>query len=191
MAQNGIYQETTRPPVDIWALRTYNVTSEQFGNKTVNRTNGVVSLDQLLTERFFTAIGEMRRYLMQTKPFLGITHSEMTILHMIDICDRRGARASTTWLSSRLGLTKSTVSQTLNSMEEKGWIRRGIDPDNRRQTLIDLTEAGKLKMEEVFQEGKVRIGKVLETMGREDAEQFIEMTEKFLAGAKIEFQRKE
>lgn len=191
MAQNGFYGETTRPAVDILALRTYNVTSEQFGNKTVNRTNGVLNLDQLLTERFFTAIGEMRRYLMQSKPFLGITHSEMTILHMIDICDRRGARASTTWLSSRLGLTKSTVSQTLNSMEEKGWIRRGIDPDNRRQTLIDLTEAGKEKMEEVFQEGKVRIGKILETMGREDAERFIEMTEKFLAGAKIEFQRKE
>ena len=148
-------------------------------------------LEQTLTERCYTAIGEMRRYLMQSKPFEGITHSEMTILHMIEICDRRGARASTTWLSSRMGLTKSTISQTLNAMEEKGWIRRGIDPDNRRQTLIDLTEAGKEKMEEVFREGKVRIGKVLETMGRERAEQFVEMIESFLASVKTEFQRKE
>ncbi len=191
MAQNGIYQETTRPAVDILALRTYNVTSEQFGYETVNRTNGVVNLDQLLTERFFTAISEMRRYFVQSKPSQGISHSETMILHMIDNCDRRGARASTTWLSSRLGLTKSTVSQTLNSMEEKGWIRRGIDPDNRRQTLIDLTEAGKQKMEEVFQDGKIRIARVLETMGREDSERFIEMIENFLAVVKAEFQRKE
>ncbi len=177
--------------VDIRILWAYNVTNEQFGSKTINRTNGVVILDQLLTERFFTAIGELRRYLMQSKPFDGVTHSEMTILHMIDICDRRGARASTTWLSSRLGLTKSTVSQTLNSMEEKGWIRRGIDPDNRRQTTIDLTDAGRQKMAALFREGMTRVSIVLEKMGQESAEQFVEMIEKFLAAAKAEFQRKE
>ena len=191
MAQNGIYQETTRPPVDIPAPPAYNVTNEQFGNETVNCTNGVVGMDQLLTERFFTAISEMRRFLMQTKPSHGITHSEMMILHMIVGCDRRGARASTTWLSSRMGLTKSTVSQTLNSMEEKGWILRSIDPDNRRQTNIDLTEAGKQKIDDVFQKSKERIAKVLETMGREDSERFIEMIEKFLISAMAEFQRKE
>ena len=75
-------------------------------------------MDQQLSERFFTSISEMRRYLMQAKPFEGITHSEVTILHLIDICQRRCERASTTWLSAHLGLTKSSVSQTLNSMED-------------------------------------------------------------------------
>jgi DNA-binding MarR family transcriptional regulator len=148
-------------------------------------------LDQQLTERFFTAIGELRRYLIQSKPLDGVTHSEMTIFHMIDICDRRGMRASTTWLSSRLGLTKSTVSQTLNAMEGKGWIRRGIDPDNRRQTTIDLTDAGKQKVVEVFRDAMNRVSIVLEKMGQESSEQFVEMIENFLASAKDEFQRKE
>jgi DNA-binding MarR family transcriptional regulator len=133
----------------------------------------------------------MRRYLMQSKPFQGITQSEVTILHLIDVCDRRGERASTTWMSSRLGLTKSSVSQTLNSMEEKGWIRRSIDPDNRRQTEIQLTDEGRDKMCEVFTEGQIRIGNVLERMGRENAEKFLDLMEMFLDGAKIEFQRKE
>jgi DNA-binding MarR family transcriptional regulator len=148
-------------------------------------------MEQQLTERFFTVIGEMRRYLMQSKPFDGITHSEVTILHMIDICDRRGERASTTWLSTKLGLTKSSVSQTLNSMEEKGWIHRSIDPDNRRKTTIDLTDEGRQKMGSVFSEGMNRISNVLEKMGKENAERFIEMMEKFLANVRIEFQRKE
>ena len=39
---------------------------------------------QSLSERFFTAIGDMRRYLMQAKPLCGISHSEMPILHLID-----------------------------------------------------------------------------------------------------------
>jgi len=149
------------------------------------------NVDQTLTERFYTAIGDMRRYLMQSKPFEGITHSEMTILHMIEICDRRSTRASTTWLSSRLGLTKSTVSQTLNSMEQKGWIRRSIDPDNRRQTTIDLTEGGKQKMEEIYQQGKIRISRVLDSMGLESAERLVDMIEKFLISVKVEFQKKE
>lgn len=191
MARNGIYGKTTPTAVDIALLRIYNAANKQFGNETVNQTNGVFGVDQPLTERFLTAIAEMRRYLMQTKPFEGITHTEMTILHMIELCERRGERASTTWLSARLGLTKSTVSQTLNSMEEKGWIRRGIDPDNRRQTIIDLTEAGKQKMEEVFQETRVRIGRILEIMGQESAERFVGMIENFLVSVKAEFQRKE
>ena len=146
---------------------------------------------QQLPERFFTAIGEMRRYLMQSKPFCGITHSEMSILHLIDICIRRGERASTTWLSARMGFTKSSISQTLGAMEEKGWIHRSIDPDDRRQTAIDLTDEGRQKMQEVYREGIARIGSILEKMGREEAVRFLELMEKFLAGAKAEFQRKE
>jgi DNA-binding MarR family transcriptional regulator len=143
-----------------------------------------------LAERFFTVTGDMRRYLMQSKPFGGITHSEMPILHLIEGCERHGERASTTGLSARMGLSKSSVSQTLGTMEEKGWIRRSIDPDNRRQTVIDLTDEGRRKMQEIFEEGVERIGNILENMGRADAERFLELMEKFLAGAKIEFQRK-
>lgn len=148
-------------------------------------------MEQQLSERFFTAIGQMRRYLMQVKPYDGITHNEMTILHMIELCERRGERASTTWLSARLGLSKPSVSQTLNSMEEKGWIRRTIDPNNRRQTAINVTDEGREKMSEVFQQVVKSVARVLERMGRENAERFVELIELFLAGTKIELQRKE
>lgn len=141
---------------------------------------------QSLSERFFTAIGDMRRYLMQAKPLCGISHSEMPILHLIDKSEKRGERASTTWISTRLGLTKPSVSQALNSLEEKGWIRRAIDPDNRRKTTIDLTDEGHEKMREFYREGMERIEKVLDRMGRENAEKFIEMMELFLSGVKAE-----
>jgi DNA-binding MarR family transcriptional regulator len=64
-----------------------------------------------------------------------------------------------------------------------------IDPDNRRQTVIDLTDeapedAGNLRG------GRRADRQLLENMGRADAERFLELMEKFLAGAKIEFQRK-
>ena len=146
---------------------------------------------QQLAERFFTVIGEMRRYLMQTKPSPGVTPGEMTILHLIDICDKRGERASTTWLSGRIKMSKSSVSQVLKAMEGKGWIARSLDPENRRQTNIELTDEGRRKMDELYKVMIASIARVLELMGRENAEEFLELTELFLARAKIEFQRKE
>jgi DNA-binding MarR family transcriptional regulator len=141
---------------------------------------------QNLSERFFTVVSDMRRHLMQAKPFCGISHSEMPILHLIDKMEKRGERVSTTWLSAHLGLTKSSISQVLNSLEEKGWIRRAIDPENRRKTTIDLTDAGREKMRQFHREGMARIEKVLDRMGHENAEKFIEMVELFLSGVKAE-----
>jgi DNA-binding MarR family transcriptional regulator len=149
--------------------------------------NGAKNMNLQQAERFFSVIGEMRRYLMHAKPFSGITHSEMTILHMIDMRERKGERASTTWLSERLHLSKSSISQTLNSMEAKGWIRRSIDPSNRRKTSIDTTEEGRRMMQEVYNEVVENIGRVLERMGQENAERFLDLIEMFLAGAKVEF----
>ncbi len=143
------------------------------------------------SERFFNVIGEMRRYLMQSKPFSGISHSEVTILHMISVCEKKGKRASTTWLSARLNLSKSSISQSLGAMEEKGWIVRAIDPSNRRQTNIDLTESGRQKLDEVNAATVSSIDRMLTRMGRENAEKFVDLVVLFLDSAKAEFQRKD
>mgnify|MGYP001220161845 CR=1 FL=1 len=146
---------------------------------------------QQLAERFFNAIDGMRRYLMRVKPFNGIAHNEVAILHMIDACGRRGERASTTWLSRRLKMNKSSVSQSLSVMEEKGWILRSLDPGNRRQTTIELTDEGRRKVAEIYRDMLISISRVLERMGRENAERFVDMIELFLASVKVEFQQDE
>jgi DNA-binding MarR family transcriptional regulator len=115
----------------------------------------------------------------------------VAILHLIEVCQRRGERASTTWLSERLKLAKPSISQALNAMEEKGWIHRSIDPDNRRQTNIDVTEEGQRKMAQAYRMVVASVTRVLDHMGRENAERFVELMEQFLDGAKVEFQRKE
>ena len=45
-------------------------------------------------------------------------------------------------LTAYLGMTKGTVSQTLNALERKGLVAKRTDPADRRQVRIDLTEAG-------------------------------------------------
>lgn len=45
-------------------------------------------------------------------------------------------------LTAYLGMTKGTVSQTLNALERKGLAVKEIDPTDRRQVYIDLTAKG-------------------------------------------------
>jgi DNA-binding MarR family transcriptional regulator len=48
-----------------------------------------------------------------------------------------------TQLSHTQGVSKNTISTHLRSLEEQGLIERELDPDDRRQFLIRLSEAGR------------------------------------------------
>ena len=50
-------------------------------------------------------------------------------------------------LTTYLGTTKGTVSQTLNALERKGLVRKKGDPGDRRQVRIELTAKGRRLLE--------------------------------------------
>ncbi len=52
-------------------------------------------------------------------------------------------------LASQLRLEKSTVSRLVQSLVERGWVERASNPDNRREMLLTLTDAGHTSFEEV------------------------------------------
>lgn len=61
-------------------------------------------------------------------------------------------------ISKKTSLAKNTVSIVIDGMVQKGILERNINPDNRRQTIISLTEQAKNmreKYEEVSQQMNV------------------------------------
>ncbi|MDJ0943982.1 MAG: MarR family transcriptional regulator [Kiloniellales bacterium] len=46
-------------------------------------------------------------------------------------------------VTAYLGVTKGTVSQTLNALDRKGLIRKRADPGDRRNVTIEVTRAGR------------------------------------------------
>jgi DNA-binding MarR family transcriptional regulator len=46
-------------------------------------------------------------------------------------------------LAERLGLEKSTVSRLAGSMAGRGWLERTVNPDDRREFRLSLTERGR------------------------------------------------
>lgn len=45
-------------------------------------------------------------------------------------------------VTSYLGMTKGTVSQTIGALERKGLVRKQVDPTDRRGVQLDVTEEG-------------------------------------------------
>ena len=45
-------------------------------------------------------------------------------------------------ISSRLAITVGAASRTVDSLEAAGWVERTPNPDNRRSSLLDLTDQG-------------------------------------------------
>ena len=46
-------------------------------------------------------------------------------------------------LSKELHLSKQTVSSVVDSLEKRGWVTRSIDPNDRRNRIVTLTESGR------------------------------------------------
>lgn len=65
---------------------------------------------------------------------------------VLAIC--RSPGSSQEKLSKELCLDKSTVARTLNTLEEKGFINREVNPENKRETLVFPTE----KMHDILPE---------------------------------------
>ena len=51
-------------------------------------------------------------------------------------------------LSERLGVSRNTVSSLIRSLEEKGFIARQLDREDRRRFIIELTEVGRQRVRE-------------------------------------------
>ncbi|MDO4286239.1 MAG: MarR family transcriptional regulator [Eubacteriales bacterium] len=70
-------------------------------------------------------------------------------------------------LAACTGITKSGVSKSLNNLERRGMIRRTIDPNNRRNTFVSLTEEGHLFCMKQHKHWHTLIMQISEEMGEE------------------------
>ncbi|MFP4006249.1 MAG: MarR family winged helix-turn-helix transcriptional regulator [Candidatus Hadarchaeia archaeon] len=79
-----------------------------------------------------------------------------------------------------LPISKSTMSKIINNMSQKGYLRKEKDPEDRRATLIYLTEKGK-KTEKAIREIDTRVEKImLKGFSKEEKERLSGYLERLL-----------
>ncbi|TWT20234.1 MarR family transcriptional regulator [Luteimonas marina] len=104
-------------------------------------------------------------------PALPPAHS--AVLRMLEGA-RPGMRAKA--IAARLGVTPASVSDTLATLETRGWIERRPDPDDGRAALVRLTRAGR-RLAERLRSPLHGIGALLEGLDEPDLAALLRATQ--------------
>ena len=87
-----------------------------------------------------------------------------------------GVRQKT--LTEELKIGPSSVSELISKLESDGYVRRTVDPADKRATLITLTELGEARTAELSDERNERLNKAFGTLTDDEKEQLIALLEK-------------
>ncbi|WP_052380567.1 MarR family winged helix-turn-helix transcriptional regulator [Paenibacillus camerounensis] len=111
-----------------------------------------------------------------------LPYGEFLMMFMIDVMMKKeGARPDrpecrgimVSRLSDLLQISRPTASQTISTLEDKGYIERAVSETDRRAVYISLTGEG----QEVFRARMARysgiLNEIVEKVGREEVEQLL------------------
>jgi len=82
-------------------------------------------------------------------------------------------------LADAVGVHSSTFTRTADRLLAGGWVERRENPDNRRETLVSLTPAGRALVAQVTEARRAEIREVLATIAPADRERIREALELF------------
>ncbi len=82
-------------------------------------------------------LAEIERHAQFT---FGISQTMTTTLAVID---GAGEPLTPKEISARLLIPSATMTATLDTLEDRGWIRRLVNPADRRSVLVECTDAGR------------------------------------------------
>lgn len=96
------------------------------------------TLNEMLV-KLFDSIKDMEEKALITEEFEDITNNDMHILDAIGNDESR----SMSVIAKRMGVTVSTLTINMNSLENKGYIIRERSVTDKRVVLVSLTDKGK------------------------------------------------
>lgn len=133
-------------------------------------------MDRTLIEQLMQAMHSFKRVTMTFPPELDLRMGEMMLMKMIaSKVMPSGKSANVSDLHDEHHMTKSAVSQILNTLESKGYVKREIDRSDRRKIAVMLTDHGwkTLKQARICMDQE--LDKVITRLGEDDTHKLIEL----------------
>lgn len=131
-------------------------------------------MDEGLKEQYMRAIIRFRKVgiILPYRSDLNIT--ELVVMRGLEgNCPYSDNNISISEFQSELHITKSAISQMMNSLEKKGFIERKIDTEDRRKIVVTLTQAGKDILKETKESANHNLNEIISNLGDENTKQFI------------------
>lgn len=107
-----------------------------------------------------------------TELFQEFSHGEKMVLQCLS--KRVGTPTLPSDIAVKTDTSTARIATILNGLESKGLVTREISRQDRRKILVALTGKGKKEIEEIQRRFVGYLSKVLEQMGSEAAQSFIE-----------------
>lgn len=82
-------------------------------------------------------------------------------------------------LVESMKINPSSVSELISKLEGEGYVTRTVDPQDKRATLITLTEVGRARAYELEDERNERFSTLFAGLSEEEKEQLVNLLEKF------------
>lgn len=106
-------------------------------------------------------------------PLGNIPPGEFMVLQMLHHGSDEAGGISATQLAGKARMSPPALSRALNTLEEKGYVSRFTNPDNRRKTLVCLTDEGEKVRNQAWETAVEYFNRVTSAMGQEKMEQFL------------------
>ena len=100
----------------------------------------------------------------------GVTSSYIQYLDIIEKMQHQGMQVKISDISDRLSLPRPGVTRTVKEMEQKGYLKKTVSPEDGRVTWLTLTETGQALSQKYNQECFSILADYTEKISEEDAE---------------------
>lgn len=84
-------------------------------------------------------------------------------------------------LVDELDISPAAVSELVSKLEKDKYVNREVDPDDKRATLIKLTDLGKARAAELADERNERFSKAFAALNAKEKDQLLKLLEKLTA----------
>jgi DNA-binding MarR family transcriptional regulator len=134
-----------------------------------------------LMQDLFKLIKQFPNLKLKQSAIIGLTRSEYELLVILKMNagDQKTA-ISVSEISNLLQITPAGVTHLINPLEEKGFIKRLPDPNDRRIVLIGLTNKGTKTAEAIITDVQKELIGLVKYLGEEDSKELVRLMSRAL-----------
>ncbi|MDD5795076.1 MarR family winged helix-turn-helix transcriptional regulator [Clostridium sp. HCP1S3_B4] len=135
--------------------------------------------DSIQQEEIKHILEKMKNIAAKFQPMKLLSIGEFALLSIIYNTSKEVDKIKSSDISEKLNISKPAASRMLNVVEEKGYIKRYMEKEDRRVVTISITQAGiDVYKNEINEYNKV-CNRIVSKMGQKDMENFSFLVDKF------------
>jgi DNA-binding MarR family transcriptional regulator len=138
--------------------------------------------DATCTEAFatFLVVGDMLMGLHEPRIEATLGTSQ-TVAQALAVLDGAGEPLTPSQIGERMLVSSATMTALLDTLEQRGWVKRTPNPDDRRSLLIEITDSGRA-IADVFLPGLHKLERrVMSSLSEDERGQLLDLLERVLA----------